>query len=146
MNLAFLRHHWAHWREEDLERMLNALRTAGLPEWPAGYDTTSRERLDGIAIKDLLFGRVWIGRNQNYGKVFGQWTDDSGAVAYRQFGRKWEGKVSVEGDNLCYQIPALLLSRKFCGTVYRNPDGSPEERNEYVSVDVFDVHHFSLKE
>ncbi len=52
----------------------------------------------------------------------------------------------MEGDNLCYQFTALLLSRKFCGTVYRNPDCSPEERNEYVSVDVFDVHHFSLKE
>jgi adenylate cyclase len=146
MNLAFLRHHWAHWREEDLDRMLNALRMAGLPEWPTGYDTTSWERLDGTAIKDLLFGRVWIGRNQNYYDVFVQRTKESGDVVYRQFGREWEGKVSVEGDSLCYQIPALLLSRKFCGTVYRNPDGSPEERNEYVSVDVFDVHHFSLKE
>ncbi len=71
---------------------------------------------------------------------------ESGDVVYRHFGREWEGKVSVEGDSLCYQIPALLLSPKFCGTVYRNPDGRPEERNEYVSVDVFDVHHFSLKE
>jgi tetratricopeptide (TPR) repeat protein len=146
MNLAFLRHHWANWRKEDLDRMLNALRMAGLPEWPTGYDTTSWERLDEAAIKDLLFGRVWIGRSQNYYDVFAQRTNESGAVEYRKFGRKREGKVSVEGDSLCYQIPALLLSRKFCGTVYRNPDGSPEERNEYVSVDVFDVHHFSLKE
>ncbi len=71
---------------------------------------------------------------------------ESGDVVYRHFGREWEGKVSVEGDSLCYQIPVLLRSPKFCGTVYRNPDGSPEKRNEYVSVDVFDVHHFSLKE
>ncbi len=50
---------------------------------------------------------------------------ESGDVVYRHFGREGEGKVSVEGDSLCYQIPALLLSRKFCGTVYRNPDSSP---------------------
>jgi adenylate cyclase len=146
MNLAFLRHHWAHWREEDLECLLDALRMAGMPEWPTGYDTTSWERLDEAAITALLFGRVWFGRNQNYYGAFVQRTGTSGDVVYGIFGRQWEGKVSVKGDSLCYQIPALLLSRKFCGTVYRNPDGSPEQRNEYVSVDVFDVHHFSLKE
>jgi hypothetical protein len=40
----------------------------------------------------------------------------------------------------------MLLGREFCGHLYRNPEGTPEDRNEYVLVDVFDVHHFSLKE
>ena len=58
-------------------------------------------------------------------------------------GRAW---LSVEEDGLCYDIPAVPLSRRFCGRIYRNPDGTPDERNEYVRVDIFDVHHFSLKE
>ena len=60
---------------------------------------------------------------------------------------KYEGgTVSVEENSLCYDIPGLPLSRRFCGRIYRNPDGTPDKRNEYVLVDMFDVHHFSLKE
>ena len=126
--------------------MLNALRMAGIPEWPTGYGTTSWERLDEAAIKDLLFGRVWFGRSQNRYETFALIADKQGVVRYYDFGKYWDGTMSVEENMLCYRIPALLVGRKFCGPVYRNPAGTPEERNEYVAVDVFDVHHFSLKE
>ena len=78
--------------------------------------------------------------------VFAQKTTDGGDVEYRHHGRFWRGTVSVEENSLCYDIPGLPLSRRFCGRVYRNPDGTPDERNEYVLVDMFDVHQFSRKE
>jgi TolB-like protein/class 3 adenylate cyclase/thioredoxin-like negative regulator of GroEL len=146
-NVTYLRHVWAHYkRKEDLERLLNALRQAGFPEWPFGYHDPGWERLDGAAIEELVYGHTWFGRSQNKYETFTLSADEQGGVRYFQFGRFWDGAVSVEEDRLCYQIPALLVSRKFCGPVYRNPGGTPEERNEYVAVDVYDVHHFSLKE
>ncbi len=146
-SIAYLRHIWAHHkRKEDLERLLSALRKAGFPEWPGGFDAGELERLDGVAIGNLLFGKVWWGQSQIAYDVFAQKTTDGGKVEYRHQGRFWSGTVSVEEDGLCYDIRGLPLSRRFCGRVYRNPDGTPDERNEYVLVDMFDVHHFSLKE
>jgi TolB-like protein len=146
-NVAAFRHLWAHHkRREDLERLLNALRQAGFPEWPSGYQDPGWQRLDGDAIKDLVYGHTWFGRSQNMADTFALNADEQGGAKYFQSGRYWEGTVSVEEDRLCYRIPALMLSRKFCGPVYRNPAGTHEDRNEYVAVDVYDVHHFSLKE
>jgi tetratricopeptide (TPR) repeat protein len=146
-NVEAFRHLWAnHKRKEDLERLLNALRQAGFPEWPFGYHDPSWERLDGAAIKDLVYGHTWFGRSQNRYETFALIADKQGVVRYYDFGKYWDGTMSVEENMLCYRIPALLVGRKFCGPVYRNPAGTPEERNEYVAVDVFDVHHFSLKE
>jgi adenylate cyclase len=147
LNVTYFQHLWAHHkRKEDLERVLNALRKAGFPEWPSGYDVGGWERLEGGEIEDLLFGRAWFGRNKNTFSTFAQRTNDQGDVVYYLKGREWNGKVSVDDDRLCYQIPGMLLGREFCGHLYRNPEGTPEDRNEYVLVDVFDVHHFSLKE
>lgn len=38
------------------------------------------------------------------------------------------------------------MGQEYCGYVYRNPDGTLEDRNEYVAADVFDVYQFSLKQ
>jgi TolB-like protein/Flp pilus assembly protein TadD len=147
MNLTFLRHLWAHHkRKDDLERVLIALRKAGFPEWPSGYDVGGWERLEGGDIEDLLFGHAWFGRDKNTFRTFAQRTNDQGDVVYHLKGHKWDGNVSLEDDRLCYQFPGLLLGRQFCGYLYRNPKGTPEDRNEYVLVDVFDVHYFSVKE
>ncbi len=145
-NVSYFRRLWAHHKQSDeLDHELDALRKAGLPEWPSGYEDVGEERLGGAAIGDLLFGATWRGRSLNQYDVFAQKADEDGNVLYHTLGRSWEGKASVEGDRLCYEIPAILLGRRFCGVVYRNPDGTPEERNEYVAVDVFDVHYFSLQ-
>ncbi|MCZ6652002.1 MAG: tetratricopeptide repeat protein [Planctomycetota bacterium] len=147
MNVTYARHLWAHHkRKEDLENMLDALRKAGFPEWPSGYDVGGWDRLEGGEIENLLFGRVWFGRNKNNFKPFAQRTNDQGDVVYYLRGREWNGKVSVDDDRLCYKIPGMLLGREFCGHLYRNPEGTPEDRNEHVLVDVFDVHYFSVKE
>jgi len=50
----------------------------------------------------------------------------------------------LELEYICKDDSTVWTESNF--SFVRNPDGSPEERNEYVSVDVFDVHHFSLKE
>jgi TolB-like protein/class 3 adenylate cyclase/cytochrome c-type biogenesis protein CcmH/NrfG len=142
-NLSYFRLHWAHYKQIDL--LLNALRKAGMPEWPSGYEDVAGEHLRGAAIGELLSGANWFGRSLNKYELFTQKIGEDGKISYWKFGRSWEGEVSVEEDKLCYQIPALVMGRKFCGYVYRNPQGTPKNNNEYISVDVFDVHHFSLR-
>jgi adenylate cyclase len=132
-----------HKRESDLDQRLEALSKAGIPQWPAGYEVSGAERLSKLELQELALGRTWFGRSQNKYETFAQKTAEDGELMYLQFGSKWNGTVSIDSDRLCYQIPALILGRKFCGYVYKNPQGTPENNNEYIAVDVFDVHHFS---
>jgi TolB-like protein/class 3 adenylate cyclase/cytochrome c-type biogenesis protein CcmH/NrfG len=146
-NLAYFRTLIAHHkRDEDLDHRLSALRKAGLPEWPLGFEGRPEDRLDGPAIEGLLFGKTWIGRSVDPPKLFVQKAAEDGQVNYTVRGRKLKGTASVEGDMLCYRFPETLMGRKLCGPVYKNPDGTPDDRNEYVAADVFDVHYFSVKQ
>jgi TolB-like protein/class 3 adenylate cyclase len=135
-----------HKRDEDLEHRLHALRKAGLPEWPLGFEGHPEDRLDGDALKRLVFGQQWIGRSQVNSKIFAQKTSEDGEVSYVGGGTRLKGTASVEGDMLCYRFPETLMGRKMCAPVYKNPDGTPDDRNEYVAADVFDVHYFSVKQ
>ena len=45
-----------HKRDEDLEHRLHALRKAGLPEWPLGFEGHPEDRLDGEEVEALVFG------------------------------------------------------------------------------------------
>ena len=145
LNVQYFRVLYAHHKHNPgLESRLDAMRKAGLPEWPGGFKDTGLRRLDGAAVRDLIFGKSWSGLNPRKHTTFHQTTSEDGAVTYFHRGSRYRGVVTVEGDQLCYRIPDLMLGRKFCGFVYQNPDGTPEKQNEYIAVDVYDVHHFSL--
>lgn len=135
-----------HKRDEDLEHRLVALRKAGIPEWPLGFEGRPQDRLDGEEIKKLLFGKEWMGRSQVDFKVFAQRTSEDGEVLYVVRGKRLKGSASVEEDLLCYRFPETLMGRKICLPVYKNPDGTQNDRNQYVAPDAFDVHYFSVKQ
>jgi adenylate cyclase len=144
VNLEYYRQLYAyHKRKGELDIRLDALGKAGIPQWPTGYEVSGAIRLSNLELQNLVYGHTWFGRSQNKYQTFAQKTAGDGRVTYLQFGTKWEGTVSIDNDRLCYQIPALLLGRNFCGYVYRNPQGSREGKDEYIAVDVFDVHYFS---
>ena len=53
---------WAHFRnQKDLAFLSDALRQAGLPEWPFGFQEMGRERLKGDEIMPLIFGQTLRG-------------------------------------------------------------------------------------
>jgi hypothetical protein len=56
------------------------------------------------------------------------------------------GTASASADELCERFDLFLLGREACGPVYRNPDGTSEDRNEYIYVNPTTVRHFSLTE
>ena len=131
-SLAVLRVLYGHHRSrEDLDHRLEALRDAGMPEWPHDFHGRPEDRLDGAAIRTLAFGKTWIG-HQHSGVPFVMQMSASGDFAQRAQTNMVVGKVTLEGDFFCTQSSASLLGRKFCSPVYRNPGGSSEKQNEYI--------------
>jgi TolB-like protein/class 3 adenylate cyclase/cytochrome c-type biogenesis protein CcmH/NrfG len=142
-NLSWYRVSYAHYkREEDRAHLLDALRKAGVPEWPFGYEGRTEDRLDGSAIKTLALGRTWVGHNPA-GIQFIQEIGEDGKFAYRSVQSFVTGQASVQGDMLCLKSAAYLMGRKRCGYVYRNPGGTIEENNEYVYVGITALLFFS---
>jgi adenylate cyclase len=134
MCLSFYRVYYAHHkREADRAHLLDALRKAGLPEWPFGYEGRAEDRLDGSALKTLTLGRTWIGQT-SAGLQFMQEIGADGKVAFRSTQSLITGNASMQGDILCLKSAYVLVGRKRCGYVYRNPGGTLEENNEYVYV------------
>ncbi|HJQ63939.1 MAG TPA: tetratricopeptide repeat protein, partial [Burkholderiales bacterium] len=143
-NLSFARIIYSHHRRHnDLEIRINALRDAGVPEWPYGFRGSSADRLDGAAIRALAIDRIWIG-HQHGGSPFVMQVNAKGEYAQRGPRGLIAGKVSFEGDLICMQSGAIAVGRKFCSPVYRNPGGSNEGQDEYVFPDVATIWYFSV--
>ena len=93
----------------DVERLLDGLSKAGVPELPEGDDLDTKERLTGAEIRSLIVGHKLNGEGA------------------------WLGKETtwVQGNFLCDAFPKTQTT---CGAVFRNPTGSPEHKNEYSAV------------
>ena len=141
--LAFYRIFLAHHkRETDRAHMIEALRKAGLPEWPFGYVGRTEDRIEGSALKTLAFSRTWIGHTST-GLQFMQEIGTDGKVAFRSEQSLITGNASVQDDMLCIKSAHYLFDRELCGYVYRNPEGTLEENNAYVYVSPTAVMFFS---
>jgi adenylate cyclase len=145
MNLEFLRVQYSQYsRKEDLDQLLDALHKAGMPEWPYGYQGRPEYRLGGTEIAALTFGRTWTGRGDD-DRPFVQETSANGTFAYRDTLTLITGDMSVVGNMLCQQTVAFLMGREHCGYVYRNPDGTPDTKEEYIYVSPQAIYRFSLR-
>ena len=143
-SLAFVRVAYAHhMREADLAHRLNALRDAGLPEWPYGFRGSAADRLDGGGMRMLTFGRTWVGHLAD-GRPFMQQVSANGDAVQREPTGLIVGTVSIDGDLLCMRSAATLLGRKHCGPIYRNPEGTLRDKNEYAHPNADTVRYFSV--
>jgi len=120
---------------EHADRFAEGLLKAGLPGKPGGYYKISDNlRLTGEEIKSVFLGRKASGI---WGKS--QWVinrpNDGDAIYW--WGPKviGNGKSWVEGDVLCDQWRDRYGGLSYCGDIYRNPQGTPQEKNEYVIID-----------
>ena len=143
-NLGYYRTLNAHFkREEDLERLIEGLARAGVPAWPYGYKPGEDDRLDAAAVRALALGHSWIGRDTTGAQFFQQFSED-GRVALRSRGLLLTGMAEFDGELLCVEFPGAVLGRRDCGYIYRNPEGSAGNHNEYVRVGLRAVYHFSV--
>jgi adenylate cyclase len=54
------------------------------------------------------------------------------------------GKSRIEGDMICQQFQKSYLGLEFCGTVFRNPKGTNESKDEYFFCNDIGFEPFSL--
>jgi adenylate cyclase len=142
--IAWYRVNFAHHaREQDLNDRLEALRLAGLHEWPYGVEGDPAHQLKGEAIGALTFGHTWTGERVGFGP-FLQYVEADGTFIERGPTMQVTGEASRQGDLLCLTFPALSLGRPLCGPIYRDPTGSPDKQDEYTYLNAYQAKRFSV--
>jgi TolB-like protein/class 3 adenylate cyclase/Flp pilus assembly protein TadD len=128
----------AHFRKaEDLAFIVDALRQAGLPEWPYGFVGDERDQLNGQEVASLVFGHLLQGELEPDGQPALMQIGQDGKAGFRSRTRLLTGMVFVDGDLLCEQSENMF-GRPDCGPVYK--------RNEtgYTFVNSNKVFHFAV--
>ena len=145
------------------DRFAEALLKLGYPpgKISGGYFPAFKEnQLTGEEIKDLLMGsritgikdgqQWWVDREKNGAFTWrGPALKDpvtqkiiSGAAQSGQNSDR--GKSWIEGDTICHQFEKLYWGLEFCGTVFRNPKGTNESKDEYFFCNDIGFTPFSL--
>lgn len=132
-----------HARKEDLNARLDALRLAGLPQWPYGFEGDPALRLGDEEIDALIDGKTWIGERLGVGP-FTAYLSADGQFVERAPNYQLSGKVWREGKRLCIRSEAMLLGRSLCGPVYRNASGTAEKQDEFTYLNPLRVNKFSV--
>ena len=126
----------------DLERFLDGLRKAGVPELPFGYNERTADRLSGDAIRALLFGHTMRGHDAD-GATFTVMRTADGGVTENDPAGSETGRSVIEGDRLCNLYP---LSGRSCVAIFRNPTGTSARQDQYIIVSPWDETMFSVTE
>lgn len=127
-----------------VERWAEGYLKAGLPGEPSGFYKISKEnRLTGKEIRKLFFGRKVTGFAFRTGKQWWVERDKDGEATIRGGIGSDTGKSWIEDDMLCDQWDKLYEGLKDCCVVYRNPEGTPEKKDEYIGFHGSGIHPFS---
>ncbi|MCP4334374.1 MAG: tetratricopeptide repeat protein [Gammaproteobacteria bacterium] len=145
-NLGWYRARLAHFkRKEDVEHMIDGLRKAGVPENAFGFKGRIENRLSRDALEKITVGKAWSGVD-GFGRQFEQQISADGRIAYNNHTTLLVGKVWIEGGKLCVRYRSNILGRNDCGYVYRNRNGSRDQKNEYAWAAIGNIYYFSESE
>ena len=118
-----------------LDRIAEALIKAGAPGKPTDYYKILKEnRIKGQEVKLLLFGRKISGISVLTGKQLWWELAKNGEFKFMTGSFQDMGKSWVEGDVFFIQFEKLFSGLPYGTTIYRNPDGSMEGKNQYLIV------------
>jgi adenylate cyclase len=139
-SLSAIRIAWAHFRNaKDLTFLVDALREAGLPEWPFSFSHDEHDRLDGEAIAQLVLGHTLQGLIEPGFPTMMQIGLD-GKTAFRSSRQFFTETVIVDRDQLC-EKSENMFGRPDCGPVYRR--GSVAGEPDYAYVNSSKVFYFA---
>jgi adenylate cyclase len=129
-----------------LDRIADALVKAGAPGNPTDYYRIFKEnRINGQAVKSLLFGRKIFGVAMSTGKpIEWEWADN-GEFKFTMGKFQTMGNSWIEGDVFFVQFEKIFGGLPYGWVFYRNPDGSSESKDQYLMVsDIGTMNHFAL--
>ena len=140
LNLAHYRLVYSrHARDEDARYRLDALRKAGMPEWPLDFHGDPAQRLRGGMLENLIVNKKWSGTDRGRELPFIEEFGAGGTVAYHAETTFMTGTAYVENDELCERFQLFYWGRDACGPVYRGAAA-----NQYTYVNSATVREFSL--
>ena len=149
-DLANVRWFMSNWFFEDsqmMERFAEGYIKAGLPGESAGFYKISKEnRLSSEEIKKLFFGRKVSGFTLTSEKKWQVERSKDGKATIRNGDDYDTGKSWIEEDMLCDQWDNLYEGLKDCWVVYRNPEGTPDNNDQYLGTPGYGIYPFSLVE
>jgi adenylate cyclase len=125
----------------DMERLLEGLRKAGVPELPSGVDPKSKDRLTGVEIKAIFFGHLLEGHERETGNAYRRQAAMDGTAEVTVGTLTQTLATTVEGDFFCSWSPH---GGRGCSAVFRNPGGTREQRNEYLFIRPWNSFEFSV--
>lgn len=130
-----------------VDRFVEGFLKSGLPISPSYtyYKIFDENRLTAEQIRALLFGRKVIGLEVGVGTggLFDRSLD--GKANFRGFITGSDsGKSWIENDLLCDQWQERFGGYKICYPVFRNPEGAPENKDEYLIPYPWGMFKFSV--
>jgi adenylate cyclase len=134
-------------RPEDLDRYLEGLKAAGLPEWPFGFEGRAQDQVTGQALKALIAGHTWTGyRPIHLGEntPFILQIDNENRVVYKGAHTLLSGIVRLDDDQLCMQFDGYLFNLWLCGAIYRTDPAAKDVDVKYVYVLPEGLRYFSV--
>jgi hypothetical protein len=138
-SLASWRIGYAHFRNpQDLALIIDALRQAGMPEWPFGFTADEHDQLKGAEIASLVLGHVLQGQLEPGRQPAILQIGQDGKAGFRSMTRMYTETVYVDRDFLC-ERSENMFGRPDCGPVFRRSD--PSGRG-YSYVNSGKVFHF----
>ena len=101
--------------------MVDALKQAGLPEWPFGFTADERDRLNGEQIASLVLGHTLRGKLEPSLQPAILQIGSDGQAAFRSTTRMITETVYVDQDLLCEQSENMF-GRPDCGPAFGQRD------------------------
>jgi hypothetical protein len=127
-----------------MERFAEGYVKAGLPGDPSGfYKISAENRLTGEELRKLFLGRKVSGSNMITAKQWSIERSKDGKATIRDGDKSDTGKSWIEEDMLCDQWDNFYEGLTDCWVVYRNPEGTPENNDEYLGAPGYGIYPFS---
>ncbi|MDH3837006.1 MAG: hypothetical protein OET57_09670, partial [Desulfobacteraceae bacterium] len=137
---------WGIQKPEMADLFINGLIKAGLPALPDSYCRLSEsERLSIEEVKEIVIDKTWKG---NF-----WFSPSTGFLDYflKNGENTFKAGLSEENREYGFDENGLYILKNVKGmklksyrTIYRNPHGNYDQRNEYISVDEVTVASFSV--
>lgn len=145
LNLSYYRVRYSHHAAaHDLQHRLDALKMAGIPQWPFAVVVSPGQRVTGQALKTLVTSKTWVGEDRGRARFIQEFGANESSV-YAGPNTMLNGAAFIRGDELCERFEGFILGRDLCGPVFLNPDGTKDKQNEYTYVNPATVKLFSLE-
>ena len=125
----FVQRYFVFKNEDDIVRLLEGLRKAGVAELPPGFDPASKDRLTEEEMQSLVFGHELRGRRVFPDAAeYRRTTATDGSINITIGTMSLQGMSWAQAGALCNAYPRELV---VCGVIFRNPAGTRDQNNEY---------------